>query len=71
MFKRVWSPKKVPTISKSIRVPDAMWKELEKLATESGETPNGFIVLVLDQFLQAQAETSPMSQSDLEEDKPA
>lgn len=52
MFKRVFAPKRVDTVSKSIRVPETMWKLIETLAKKEGETPNGFIVLVLDQFLQ-------------------
>jgi hypothetical protein len=56
IFKRMFSAKKPKSVSKSIRVPEKMWEALELLADQQGETPNGYIVLVLDQFLQIQLE---------------
>ncbi len=56
MFKRVFAPKRVDSVSKSIRVPVNMWSAIEKLAKENGETPNSYIVLILDQFLQIELE---------------
>ncbi len=56
MFRRVFAPKKVATVSKSIRTPTIMWDAIEKLAKDAGETPNAYIVLILDQFLQLQME---------------
>lgn len=67
MFKRVFSKKSFSSTSKSksIRIPEAMLSELEKLAESQGETLNSFIVLILDQFLQVQTEvestTEPQS----------
>jgi hypothetical protein len=56
MFKRVFSSKQPKSVSKSIRCPVAMWEYIELLAKDAGETPNAYIVLVLDQFLQMKLE---------------
>jgi hypothetical protein len=68
MWKRVFSRKHPDNVSKSIRCTAEMWKAIEKLADEAGETPNAFIVLVLDQYLQSQLEAglieAPAAESD-------
>jgi predicted DNA-binding protein len=47
--------KKAPvSLSKSIRVPEEMFNALTELAEDAGETFNSYVVLVLDQYLQAQ-----------------
>lgn len=52
--KRIWSRKghSDGTITKSLRFPTIMWTQFEKLAADDGDTPNAYIVLILDQYLQ-------------------
>jgi predicted HicB family RNase H-like nuclease len=59
MFKRVFSKKSFASTSKSksFRVPSAMLEKLETLAESQGETLNSYVVLILDQYLQVQAES--------------
>lgn len=72
MFKRVFAPKRVPSVSKSIRIPEPMLEALEQLATEKGETLNSYVVLVLDQYLQLQVENGKLSLPEMsDEEKPA
>lgn len=56
IFRRVFSRKNPQNITKSIRCTHEMWNAIEQLAKEAGESPNSYIVLVLDQFLQVQIE---------------
>jgi hypothetical protein len=60
MFKRVFSKAMPESVSKSIRCTVTMWDAIAALAKEAGETPNSYIVLVLDQFLQIQLETGKL-----------
>ncbi len=52
MFKRIFSRTRPENVSKSIRCTDLMWQAITELANEVGESPNSYIVLVLDQHLQ-------------------
>jgi hypothetical protein len=57
MFKRLFSRRKAEqSVSKSHRYPIKMWEAIEQLAKDAGESPNGYVVLVLDQYLQVQLE---------------
>jgi hypothetical protein len=38
-----------------------MWEAISKLSNEHGETPNAFIVLILDQYLQIQIDEGKIS----------
>jgi hypothetical protein len=60
MFKRIFSRKAPENVSKSIRCTQSMWDAIEKLAAEAGESPNGYIVLVLDQYLQVKVEAGEL-----------
>jgi hypothetical protein len=71
MFKRVFSRKQPENVSKSIRCTKAMWDAIEQLASEAGETANSYIVLVLDQYLQAQLENGALKAPDSDAEKPA
>jgi hypothetical protein len=55
-FRRVFSRTHPENVTKSIRCTVEMWNAIRTLAQEAGETPNAYIVLVLDQFLQVQLE---------------
>lgn len=69
-FKRMFSPKKIQTVvsvTKSIRIPEIMWKIIEELASQQGATANSYVVLVLDQFLQTQKEQGKIPIDNLEE----
>jgi predicted DNA-binding protein len=59
MFKRVFSRKapKSDNVTKSIRITEEMENALQRLAKESGETLNSYIVIVLDQYLQGEVES--------------
>jgi predicted DNA-binding protein len=59
-FKRVFSRQRPENVTKSIRCPLVMWEALESLADEVGETANGYIVLILDQYLQVQLENGKL-----------
>jgi hypothetical protein len=52
MFKRVFSAKAPKNVTKSIRCPELMWQAIETLAKDAGETPNAYLVLAIDQYLQ-------------------
>jgi hypothetical protein len=54
IFKRVWSKRSANSVSKSLRFPVPMLDMLEKQADDAGMTFNSFVVILLDQYLQAQ-----------------
>jgi hypothetical protein len=56
VFKRIFSRTRPENVSKSIRVTNVMWDAIAQLAEEEGYSPNAFIVIVLDQFLQGAVE---------------
>lgn len=56
LIKRVFSRKQPENVSKSIRCTLEMWNAIEILADKMGESPNAYVVMVLDQFLQVQVE---------------
>lgn len=60
-FKRVFSRQAPQNVTKSIRCPQEMWEAISKLSNEHGETPNAFIVLILDQYLQIQIDEGKIS----------
>ena len=68
MWKRVFSKKQPQNLSKSIRCTEVMWDALEKLASEHGETANGYIVLVLDNHLQQLVREGKLEQPDIKDD---
>lgn len=71
LFKRIFSAKAPKNTTKSLRVTEPMWKALEELAKEHGESANSFIVMVLDQYLQVQMESGKIKPPPMLEEKSA
>lgn len=67
-FKRVFSRQAPKNVTKSIRCPEQMWDALTALSKEHGESPNAFIILVLDQYLQVQIEHGKIKVPKFEEE---
>jgi hypothetical protein len=67
MLKRIFAPKRVPSVSKSVRIPEPMLEALEKLAGEAGETLNFYIILVLEDYLQRKLKKGEIEAPDLDQ----
>lgn len=54
MMKRIPVPdsKKSDSLSKSIRIDESIWKALCLIASEEGQTPNSYVALVLEKYVE-------------------
>lgn len=70
-IRRMFSRKSPKNVSKSLRCTEAMWEAITKLAKHEGESPNAFVVLILDEFLQLAVEQGKVAPPPDYEVKPA